>query len=471
MILAHGLGGRSDLPVPLWIAVTGAVLALLVSFAALSFFWKKPRFVGPGGKPLPTGLGNLLDAPSWFVFWRLVGLIAFVLTLSAAWLGPNVVTENPAPAWIYVFLWVGLFPLSLVFGPFIKRISPLRTIAAGISSLLRGHERLTPTSWGMWPAAISLFTFVWVELVSPNAAVPRFLAAYMTIYAVIHIAMGVVYGQDWFEQGEGFEVASTLVGRMAPFARSEGGTWVVRNPMHGLSQTPPVVGLVAMVAVLLGSTAFDGLTRTPVWRDWSLAQEGFTYLASGTAGLLGSIVVVALVYGAAMQMTQSWAPDRPTLAADFAPSLVPIAIGYTVAHYFSFTIFDGQLGLILASDPYGLGWNLFGTAGNDINYTLISTEWIALIQVAAIALGHVAGVVIAHDKALQIFPKRHHMIAQYPLLCAMVAFTMSGISLVVGSANSLWLMISVAVFIPMAALFVWILAPVDEPEVVEQASR
>ena len=107
MLLAHGLGGRSDLPVPLWIAVTGAVLALLVSFAALSFFWKKPKFVGPAGKPISAGFGRALDASGMAIFWRLVGLIAFVLVLSAAWFGPNEALSNPAPYWRYYCKLVG----------------------------------------------------------------------------------------------------------------------------------------------------------------------------------------------------------------------------------------------------------------------------------------------------------------------------------------------------------------------------
>lgn len=462
--LAHGLGTRSDLPVPLWIAVYGAVLALLVSFAALTFLWKKPKFNDPGGRPISAGVGDVLSSPSLGIFFRLVGLLAFGIFLAAAWFGPNDPATNPAPYWLYVWFWVGLLPASMLFGSVMKAFSPMRSISGLLSMVMRGSERPIPPTWGMWPAAIGLFGFVWLELVYADASLPRVVAVYATVYALINIVAGVVYGQDWFEHGEGFEVYSTLVGRLAPLARTEYGTWVLRNPMHGLSLTPPVAGLVGVVTALLGSTAFDGLTRTPFWIDYSNSLEGASYLLAGTIGLAGAIAVVAGVYWAAIQMTRFWLPERTTLLADFAPSLVPIAIGYTIAHYFSFSIFDGQMGWILASDPFGLGWDLFGTEGARINYTLISTEWIALVQVGAIALGHVAGVVLAHDRAISLFRKRHHMSAQYPLLCAMVAFTMSGIALVVGSANSFWLLVTVAVFMPMAALFVWVTAPVEPPE-------
>ncbi|MEQ1899028.1 MAG: hypothetical protein ABL971_16805 [Vicinamibacterales bacterium] len=467
MPLAHGLGGRSDLPVPLWIAVTGAVLALLFSFAALVFFWKKPKFsADPGGRAVSAGLERILNSTGAEVFLKLVGLVAFVLVLSAAWIGTNDPKSNPAPAWVYVWFWVGLLPLSLIFGPVVKAISPLRTIAGLLSMVLRGAEKPIPASWGMWPAAISLYTFVWLELVDPNASLPRTVAVYLTVYALIHIIAGVVYGQDWFERGEGFEVYSTLVGRLSPFARTNYGHWVLRNPLHGLALTPPTTGLTAVITVLLGSTAFDGLTRTPIWRDLAASQRDNTasYLLAGTLGLTGAILVVAGIYWVAMRITRAWLPDRSTLLADFAPSLVPIAIGYTIAHYFSFAVFDGQLGWILASDPFGRGWDLFGTAGGTIDYSLISTQWIALVQVAAIAIGHIAGVVIAHERAISLFPKRYHLLAQYPMLCAMVAFTMSGIALVVGSEKSFWMMVTVGIFMPMAALFVWITAPVENPE-------
>ncbi|MGL5825449.1 MAG: hypothetical protein ACRCYU_11650 [Nocardioides sp.] len=468
--LAHGLGGRSDLPVPLWIAVYGAVAALLVSFAALSFFWKDPKFTADAGKPLPSGPARALAAPGWEVLWRLVGLVGFALLLTTAWFGTNEVASNPAPNWFYIWLWVGLVPVSALFGPAIRAISPLRTVAAGLSGIWRGRERVLPEHWGMFPAAVSLFSFVWLELVFPDASLPRTVAVYLTLYAAVHITMGLIYGPEWFEKAEGFEVYSSLVGRLAPIARTQDGSWTVRNPLRGLSLTPPLPGLVAVVAVLLGSTAFDGVTRTPYWRDFTASKDGFAYLASGTAGLVASILVVWGIYWVAVRMTRAWLPDRADLMADFAPSLVPIAIGYTIAHYFSFALFDGQLGWTLASDPFGQGWNLFGAADGTINYGLISVGGIALIQVAAIAVGHVAGVVVAHDKAISLFAKRHHLMAQYPLLCAMVAFTMTGIALIVGNRNSLWLLITVGVFMPVAATFVWILAPVEEFEAESMAS-
>lgn len=460
VVLAHGLGGRSDLPVSLWVAVYGAVAALLVSFAALILFWHAAKFENDGGIPLPGGLQSLLNSKALAWLGKGIGLVLFLVLVSTAWLGSPIATKNPAPAWLYVWLWCGIVPMSLLFGPIVRAINPLRTIAGLIS---RGDGEPIPAGWGLYPAALSIFAFVWLELVMIDPADPRHVAVWITVYSIIHIALGARYGQKWFAQGEGFEVYATVVSHLSPLGRLDDGTWVLRNPLRGLSHLPRVHGLVALVCVLLGSTAFDGVTRTEFWKNWTRDFQGVAYLGSGTLGLVAAVLLVMGIYLAAMKMTQPWLPERQGLATDFVHSLVPIALGYTIAHYFSFVVFDGQLGFIAASDPYAKGWDLFGTAGSKIDYTLVTVTTIAIVQVGAIALGHIAGVFVAHDRAVALFPRRYHQLGQYPLLAAMVSFTMAGIALVVGSKDSFWLLITVAVFIPTAALFVWILAPVEDP--------
>jgi hypothetical protein len=114
----------------------------------------------------------------------------------------------------------------------------------------------------------------------------------------------------------------------------------------------------------------------------------------------------------------------------FAHSIVPIAAGYVIAHYFSLLIFDGQQVIILASDPFADGSNLFGTAGWAIDYTLVSPIGIAVVQIGAIVIGHLVAAVSAHDRALRLFPAGVALRAQYPLLAAMIAFTIGAVGLV-----------------------------------------
>ena len=231
---------------------------------------------------------------------------------------------------------------------------------------------------------------------------------------------------------------STLVGHLSPFGRRGDGRLLVRNPLQGLSSIERAPGLVAVVCTLLGSTAFDGLTRTRLWTNLSLTGGLLANALIGTAGLLAMVVLVYSVYVAAVRASARYLPraqrqHREQLEARFVSSLLPIAVGYTVAHYFSLFLFQGQAGYILASDPFAHGWNLFGTAHWRISYTLISTAAIALIQVGAIVTGHVLGVVVAHDRAMGTFSGKSKTDAQYPLLVVMVTYTTIGIALLVGA--------------------------------------
>lgn len=98
-----------------------------------------------------------------------------------------------------------------------------------------------------------------------------------------------------------------------------------------------------------------------------------------------------------------------------------ITLAYAVAHYFSLLVFEGQRLLALASDPVNSGWNLFGTADWTVDYAAVSPTTIAWVQVGAIVVGHLAGVVLAHDRAVALFHGKTATRSQLPLLAAMVA--------------------------------------------------
>jgi len=430
MYQAHGLGGRSDLPVPLWLAVYAGTAAVVFSFVALNALWRQPRFDPAAGRLLPMPLQQVLDSALLRRLASALGLAGGAFVLGTAWFGSRDVADNPAPTLLFVWFWVGLVPASLLLGPVVRVTSPLRTVARWLGG---GTPYRSLPGWvGRWPAVLSLLSFLWLELVDDRGSEPRTVALFLTLYAVVHIGFGAVFGPRWFERGEGFEAYSSFVGSMAPLARRADGRWVLRNPLAGLSLAP--AGHLAPIAcVLLGSTAFDGLSRTSEWRDLTLNTARASYLLSGTLGLLGAIGLVALVYLTAVHLTRRYARGRPPLAERFVHSLVPIVCGYTVAHYFSFAVFQGQAAVTLISDPLGRGWDLFGTAGDRIDYTVVSTATIAVVQVGAIVTGHVLGVAAVHDRGLQVLSRRSTRTGQVPLLAAMVGFTMAGIALVVGS--------------------------------------
>ncbi len=122
--------------------------------------------------------------------------------------------------------------------------------------------------------------------------------------------------------------------------------------------------------------------------------------------------------------------SRWELPNQFAHSIVPIVVGYLVAHYFRYAYEVGQATLIYASDPLGTGRNLFGTGDLSVNYGLsYHPTLLATIKVAAVVLGHVLGVVAAHDRAVRLLPRRHQLTGQLSLLVAMVMFTAGGLYL------------------------------------------
>lgn len=442
LVLAHGLGGRSDLPVPLWLALYGAGAAVVISFIALGVLWPTPRLERRGGGwPLPAGLQRLVDASATTVALRAVGLVLLAATITAAALGGGSSANNPAPTWVYVWLWVGLVPASLLLGPVWRRMNPLRAITATLARVFGDpHEqavRPLPPSLGYWPAVVGLLVFLWLELVYDQASQPRTVLFFIVMYCLVHLAAALLYGQGWYARGDAFEVYSTLLARLAPWGRRADGRIVARNPLRGLAGLAGDSSLTAVVCVLLGSAAFDGLTRTLWWEQLTAGQDRLGLAVVGTLGLAGSIGVVALTYVGASRAAGILATPRAGMGARelpqvFAHSLVPIAVGYTIAHYFSLLVFQGQAGYILASDPLYRGANLFGTADWQVSYTAVSPQMIALVQVAAIVAGHVAGVIAAHDRAVGLFP-RHTTRAQYPLLAVMVAYTIGGIALLVGA--------------------------------------
>ncbi|WP_427884732.1 hypothetical protein ACQHIV_21320 [Kribbella sp. GL6] len=427
----HGIGGRGDLPVPLWLAVYSAGAAVAVSFFALAAFWSRPRFEGTAGAPLIAAT-RIVDHPVVRVGLKVLGVAALALLLGAAWFGSP--EENPAPTWLYVWIWVGIIPLSLLCGPIWRLANPLRTIAGLVR---RTSYRPLPGRIAYWPAVAGLAGFLWLELVYPDGSDPRVVALAVTAYAVVNVAAGIVYGPAWFPIGDSFEVYAEVLAHLSPLGRVD-GRLVLRNPLAGLATLPRRAGLVGLLCLLLGSTAFDGISRWSAWSQRTGELSRPQHLVVYTLGLVVAVAIVTGLFLLAARTTGA-AEIRPGalgaagLPGAFVHSLVPIAIGYAVAHYFSFAMFQGQDGWLLATDPFGRGWDLFGTSGTRIDYTFLGTGLIAGVQIGAIVLGHVLGVVSAHDRAAALFRRRQLRRAQYPMLAAMVAFTAGGIALVTAS--------------------------------------
>ncbi|WP_082375462.1 hypothetical protein [Pseudonocardia sp. HH130629-09] len=428
MVLAHGIGTRSDLPVPLGPAAAAAGTALIASFVILSLFRRRPRTPWPG-RPLPDRATAVVDHPATRTAARIVALTAVAAVTAVGFLGPADSADNLAPWAFYVTFWAGLVPASLLAGPVVRYVNPLRLVHAVLARLLRiapdGIRTLSPRL-GRWPAAAGLFAFAWLELVAPGRTDPVWVATFVSGYAVIQLAGALVYGRTWFDRCDGFEVYSVLLGALSPLGRLADGRLGLRSPLDGLDRVEPTPGLVGVVVVLIGSTGYDGLSRTLWWV--SAVDDG---VAAGTLGLLATTLAAGVLYllgCSALTQERAHEGHRPGPTA-FASTLVPIAAGYAVAHYASLLLFDGQQTLILASDPFQTGLDLFGTAGWTIDYRWAEPVGIMVVQLVAIVGGHLVASLAAHDRAVRMYPSGAAVRTQFPMLTAMVALTVGAVGL------------------------------------------
>lgn len=432
-ILAHGLGGAKDLPIPTELAISGAVAALVISFTVLAVAWRTPRFnAATSGTPVPGWLQDLTSSKAFAWTLKVLGLVFFGYVAVAAVFGEDTLI-NPFLGTFYVLLWVGIVPASLLFGPFFKAVSPARTIAELMAKASGGTpERgiyTYPARWGYWPAALTLFAFVWLELVYPHSTELGPVRLWCAAYLGIMLIGSALFGSTFLARADPFEVYSTLVGRLSVWGHRD-GQLVVRSPLANLDTTRVLPGLVAVVGVLFGSTAFDSFRESTPWLEFVQSLDMERVLPDSLALVVFSAGVALILAAATMATGVSSDTPRRLLPDLFAHSVVPIIVGYMVAHYLTYFVEYGQVTLIQLSDPLSNGSDLLGTGTWQVNRWLSNNPtFLAVTKVAAVVVGHVLGVIAAHDRAIKLLPRRHQLTGQLPLLFAMVAFTAGGLYL------------------------------------------
>ncbi len=434
MVFAHGVGGAQDLPLPLAFALAGGAAALGISFIVLTLAWPRSRYdAATGGRPLPHWLDRAFSGGVGTLLLRGLGLVIAGYVTWAAVAGPDTAV-NPTFKFVFVLLWVGVVPASLLLGPVYPAMNPLRTLHRGLTRLTRGDPDegvLDLPGWvGLWPAAAGLLAFTYLELVYPESNYLYSVRLWFAVYGAVGLVGAAVFGDRWLAAADPFEVYSRLVGRLSVFGRRADGRLVLRSPLENLDGVPAVPGLVAVTAVLLGSTAFDSFKESLAWLrllEWS----GLDAHLLGVLGLVGFSVLVGLTFSLATAVVPgNEGRARSAMPRVFAHSLVPIIVGYIVAHYLSLLVETGQQGMIELSDPMGTGANLLGTADLQVSYWLSNHQtFLAYTKVFAIVGGHVLGVIAAHDRAMRVLPRRHQLTAQLPLLLVMVGYTVGGLSL------------------------------------------
>ena len=475
---AHGFGQRYDLPVPLSVWVTGAAVAVALSFVVIGLFVGRDsdRREYPRVNLLQWKLGRLLASRGVRIAVQSLSVALLVLVVAAGFAGDQTPTRNLSPVWVWVIWWVGFAYVSALAGNVWAWVNPWAAIFGWVESAWRRFGRRAlqrgrpyPAALGMWPAAVLFAAFAWAELVYSGRTVPAKLALMITVYSLITWTGMLLFGRPaWLRHGDPFEAAFGILARFSPteirvtnkalcrqcatrcgasdacidcmecFERATRGQrqWNLRPWGSGLLHSSTVsVSMAGFVLLLLSSVTFDGFTATPAWA----LLEGALYTALtplgasrltviGTLGLLAFPLTFAVLYGLfAVWMARAAGSGLPAtrVACVFVLSLVPIAIAYHLAHYFTFLLIQGQLVIRLASDPFGFGWNLFGTARYRPDIGIVGARSAWYTAVSAIVVGHIIAVYVAHGIAVREYPTRRAAIrSQVPMLILMVVYTM-----------------------------------------------
>jgi hypothetical protein len=452
---AHALASRQDLPVPAWLFAWAASIVLIASFFALSAGWREPKFEDEHRRPFGERLSDALLSLPTQVLCGAIGVFLLGFAIYAGLKGTEAPDRNFALTFIYVTAWLGFPFFSAILGDVFRPFNPWRAIGRAVGGAFEAiagerpaHLRY-PERLGRWPAAIGLLAVVWLEVVyggSGGVAVglsPEPVAEAALLYTAYTLAMMALFGvEEWCERGEVFSVYFGMFGRLGIFGTRD-GRLVRRRPFSAATSWAVVPGSAAVVIASIASTSFDG-AQDGAYADaiksvveW-FSEAGTSLLtavrATDTVFMLLTFAGVALIYtlGVRGMRTVPGAPAFKKLRTGFAHTLIPIALAYLVAHYFSLFVFQEQAQFTyLLSDPLGTAHtDLFGTASAGVNYNVLSANAIWYVQVAALVIGHVCGLMLAHDRALVYWPDYKKATAsQYWMLAVMVSFTCFGLYL------------------------------------------
>jgi len=453
---AHAFGARYDLPLPLWLYLAGAGVAVVLSFVVMTMFFRTPPANAERRQIdlLQFRPMRILSHPVAIGLLQTVSLGVFLLILAAGFWGTDDALRNFAPTFVWIIWWVGFSYVAALATNFWPIVNPWSIVYAGFERLARlcgGRGRLDlglayPSWLGVWPAVALFWLFAWFELVYEEATLPEILATLIIVYSALAWLGMAAFGRDtWLARGEAFSLAFGVFGRFAPIGRDGGdGRWYLRPFASALIVDRPCHrSMTAFVLLMLSTVTFDGFKETPAWSSFlrwaalkrsyhslrlTLHDAGIDFLLFVETEMLVLIpIVFFLVYKVFSRFTaMASGSERPDseIGGLFVFSLVPIAIAYHLAHYLSYVLVAGQQIIPLASDPLGLGWDLFGTADYQVDISVIGAKFVWYTAVVAIVAGHVIAVAVAHFVALRVFASaRAALRSQYPLLVLMVGYT------------------------------------------------
>jgi hypothetical protein len=447
---AHGFGQRYDLPLPLSLYLVGAAAAVVVSFIIVGLFIRGGASRAGFDRQLDLtshGVGRFILHPAPGLILKLLALAIFAVTVAAGFIGNQDPYRNIAPTMVWIIFWVGLAYVSAFIGDIWALVNPWRTIFAAIEHLSKrvaNRPRLRyPAALGVWPACLLLLIFSWIELVYPSPAVPRHIAWFATAYTLLTwTGMALFGGEIWLQRGEVFTLVFGTLARFAPTEISRREAICALRPFGAglLAGATASASMMAFVLLLLSTVLYDGLLGTPEWAAAESVAMAPLGAGEGAALVIRSIGLVGfwlfflgifIAVAAVMARFSGSVCATREMAQHLALTLVPIVIGYHLAHYLLLLLVQGQYIVPLISDPFGFGWNLLGTAGYRVDIAIVGARFAWYTAVTAILLGHIAAVTLAHLKVMRLLPERRDALrAELPLTALMVCYTILSLSII-----------------------------------------
>jgi hypothetical protein len=448
-ILLHGFGQRFDLQAPLVLYLVAACGVVFLSFVLVVLFIgegtgdetvRYPRravgwLTAAGRSPWPRAVGGA------------IGVLSLLIVIVCGFFGSGVAFNNPAEYIVWIYFWVGTVILSGLIGNLWTLLNPWAAIYDLVAKAVPLGPRWRIPDWvGVWPAALAYFSFACLELTTGIASRPTIVALAAVSYSVITLGGMVLFGRDaWLGHCEGFTVLFGVVGRFGPVesesdASGKVKTVYVRPWGAGLLQAGQAGwDRVVFVILMLSTLAFDGILATPAWQDFTIAIEPwwlpfgpYGFFVVRTFGMLLLTITFLLVFVAFMEavvyLGQRKVDMRATVAA-FALTLVPIALVYNAAHYYSYLMVQSQYLVPVLDDPLGKGWHLWpAAAAYKPSFALAQASTVWYAQIVLIVVGHIVAVLLSHLRANTVFKSAQRaLLSQYPMLLLMVAYTFTSL--------------------------------------------
>ena len=478
VVPAHAGHSITELYNPFY--VVGVTLVVVLSFVMVALVVRHASRVGswptfqmsPGGaegRPVLLRLGTAVV--------RAVAVVGLVLVIVSGLFGHHIAAWNPAPRLLWVVAWMLIPAVQILVGNVWAVANPWLVLFEWVERIT-GPQRVPlryPARLGMWPALGLFVALVWLRVTSGADPDPRLIGGLSLAYSIVTWAGMATFGKHvWLCRAECFTVFYSLLAAAAPTevrvdaagcrdcplgcalpaAEGAAGTSAAscvdcpecraRSARRNLHLRPWAVGLLGrhagrldttlFVLAMLATGMFGGLLETRVWEKAGLTVgirlggPGRSQLAAAAALVAVVASTVAVYWLACMAVRATAGASRSTtaLALAFATAMIPLAAGFHLTHGIDHTFEDLQRLIRLLSDPFGRGWNVLGTRMWPVMSASPPVVW--YLQVIVIVAAHVAGVYVAHVRALTLYgDRRTAVFSQFPMVAAIIVFTISGL--------------------------------------------